>query len=406
MLNQRKPPKWKCFLVEVGTLTPTAHTLKKATLALCNQLLSEGKRVLLLTTAQDAAETLEDIFRRQGIETLRIDSKTSSEPWARQLMATPGDFLRDSKAQLVIASPAIESGLSIEGEGLFDAIVLYASGLEPSTAYEMLGRYRIAEVPHYLCLAESASGGAGDLDPGAILTQWRTEISAALTQHQIEPEYQEAIAIAHALAADYLARQAAGRIVLRQGIPDHLSDDDHTVTPYPLDLSGNEGDDLKEGKRRIREQRCADWREAEDGRYTPEQARIRIRDSDLTWPEQVACIKCLARDRYGDLVDQDSWIDAYWADDKVGKLLENAVRTVTEFTHRGMAEESDRRALMRQVKATGTIWGADFQGRAQVIDLLARLQLHLLIEIAERGELIHKDHWAVGVIFRKAVDLR
>jgi hypothetical protein len=403
-LNERKPSPWKCFLAEAGEGVNASP--KQMALALCDRFLGEGKRVLLLTTAQDTAEQFDEIYQRQGIATRRIDSKTSSDAWVKSLMQAPGETLRQDAARLVIGSPSIESGLSIEGAGLFDAVVLYASGLEPATAYQMLGRLRDASVPRYLCLSESAKGGSGDLDPGKILAKWRNKAAAALETHQIVTERHEPIAIAHKLAADYLARQAAGMALLRQGILDRLADDGHSITPCQVDLAGNERDRLKEGNQIIREQRAADWRSADDLRLDPETARRRMRDSELSWSDRVACLKAIARAKYGDLVDRDSWITAYWADETEGKILENAVRTAAEFADPAMAAESDRRALMRQVKATGTIWGVSYQSRAAVIDLLARLNLHHLDDIADRGEWLHRDHWAVKSIFRAAVDLK
>ena len=53
-----------------------------------------------------------------------------------------------------------------------------------------------------------------------------------------------------------------------------------------------------------------------------------------------------------------------------------------------------------------TTSGQDFQDRAQVIDLLARLQPSPILAIAEQGGWLYKDHWAVDAVFQAAVDLQ
>ena len=103
-----------------------------------------------------------------------------------------------------------------------------------------------------------------------------------------------------------------------------------------------------------------------------------MKSSDLLWLDKVACTKAIKREKYGDLVDSDEWIETYWADERDGRRMENAVLTAAEYNNEGIAEAFDRRELTRQVKTTGTIWGASFRGREVVIELLKKLDLRAL----------------------------
>ena len=404
--NLMKPAPWKC--INLTGYRPTKNgsvlaTPKQVALRKVEDLLMEGKRVFLMTTSQDAAEQFDNIFS-PNFKVRRFDSKTSADPENRKAFERLGAEIQESDAQLFIGTPTIESGVSIEGEGLVDAIVLYSSGLDPSTSYQMLGRFRDSSIPRYLAVVDQARQGVrGSSDPAIVLQKWRDQISEAMAAHELQGEVDQTIKAAHELAAKYLAREYSGASNIREFLLEKLRADGNEIEDRDIDLQGNEGDRLKASQEELEKVRIAEWKAADDSGLTPESARMKMRDSDLSWTDRVMCLKAIARGKYGDLVDLDSWIETYWANERSGKALENGVRTAAEFGNEGMAAESDRRALQRQLKATGTIWGAEFKGRDRVIQVLQKLNLQCILPYVGSETPIHGDHWSVRSVFKSAL---
>ena len=403
--NEMLPAPWRCVQVEgyrlKGSETKSA-TPKQTALALTLKLLLEGKRVALLTTSQEAAEQFDSAFTQNSVNVRRFDSKTSSEEENRGVFENLGKAIEESDVQVFIATPTIESGVSIEGEGIVDAIVLYASGLEPSTSYQMLGRFRDPNIPRYLCVAERGHG-IGSFDSGEVLQKWRDCVLGSMDTHGLRGEVDPILTVAHELAAKYSARESAGVGNLREFLIEKLRADGHSIVEESLEVPEIVADALKMAKQAVENQRCADWSSADDSGLTPESARIEMRSSDLNWENRVKCLKAIARGKYGGLVDQESWVKAFWSNERDGKSLENAIKTAADFSTEGMAAESDRRALSRQIRATGTIWGADFRGRDRVIQTLQKLNLQCILPYVGSGVPIHADHSSVRSVFKSAL---
>ena len=404
--NLMKPAPWQCINITGYRPTesgPKLATPKQTALRLVEDFLMEGKRVFLTTTSQDAAEQFDNIFS-PNFKVRRFDSKTSSDPENRKAFERLGAEIRESDAQLFIGTPTIESGVSIEGERLVDEIVVYSSGLDPSTSYQMPGRIRDASIRRWLVVAEQARQGVrGSSDPAIVLQKWHDQISETMATHELQGEVDPTIKAAHELAAKYLAREYAGASNLREFLLEKLRADGNEIEDRDIDLQGNEGDRLKASQEELEKVRIAEWKAADDSGLTPESARMKMRDSDLSWTDRVMCLKAIGRGKYGDLVDLDSWIETYWANERDGKALENGIRTAAEFGNEGMAAESDRRALQRQLKATGTIWGAEFKGRDRVIQVLQKLNLQCILPYVGSEVPIHGDHSSVRSVFRSAL---
>ena len=404
--NATKPKPWICHQVEGHRLKGSGikSVLPKQTaLAITLKLLLEGKRVALLTTSQEAAEQFDSVFTQNSVNVRRFDSKTSSEEENRGVFENLGKAIGESSdVQVFIATPTIESGVSIEGEGIVDAIVLYASGLEPSTSYQMLGRFRDPNIPRYLCVAERGHG-IGSFDSGKILEKWRDCALGSMDAHGLRSEVDPILTVAHELAAKYSARESAGISNLREFLIEKLGADGHSIIEESLEVPSIVADALKAAKRAVEDQRCAEWSSADDSGLTPESARIEMRSSDLNWLDRVKCLKAIARGKYGVQIDKESWVRTFWANERDGKSLENAIKTAADFSTEGMAAESDRRALSRQIRATGTIWGVDFRGRDRVIQTLQKLNLQCILPHVASGVPIHADHSSVRSVFRSAL---
>ena len=413
--NTQKPAPWKCFEVSVigkdgKPKAATAANQKKATIALIDRLRSQGQRVMVLTTSQATCEAIEGIYSRRGDKCLRVDSKTSPDKDQKATLQNAGPTLATLALDIFVGSPSIECGLSVEGLGLFDAVVLYASGLEPFTAFQMLGRLRDASVPRYICCAEYAqTSGSKELDEAKILVKWGETVQGVMDAHELMAEKQGAIEVATKLAAKYHVRSNAGESCLRAALMDLLRADGHTIEPLVVKLDGSEGAVLKEAEEIRLAVRTQDWINANDltcvnGQpLTADLAKMKLREAGLKWEDQVVCLKAIARELHGDLVDQPPWIKTYWANEFKAKRMKSALLTNSEFNNEGMAAESDFRSTKTTIGKTGTIWAPGVQGRDRKIQVLKKLNLAPLLSLVGTETLIHKEHFLVTTVFKSAL---
>jgi hypothetical protein len=109
--------------------------------------LQADERIQLSTTAQEFGEILEKLVKlilpelANKIE--RVDAKTIQKQ--RDLIAKPIEYLRSRDTRLLILSPTVESGFSLDDRGiepLFDRVMAYFPSLDTRTHKQMLARYR------------------------------------------------------------------------------------------------------------------------------------------------------------------------------------------------------------------------------------------------------------------------
>lgn len=407
--NRKKPAPWTCLSKEGYRINsdgrPVQVSAKQLALKEVGTHLAEGRRVCLLTTSQEAAEQFDVHFTGLGFKVWRLDSKTSPEKENRAAFQDMAGTIRSSDADLIVFTPTLESGVSIDGSGLVDRIVLYGSGLEPSTSYQMLGRFRDPSIPRILCVEEAgfSSTKSGSFDPAAVLDEWRSNVEKIMIQHSKYGEVDPVLSIAHEIASKFVAREAAGIAGLRENLLDKLREENHKIIERPEEVHASLSGIAKKAKEAVEDTRVEDWINADDSQLSPEQASERMKDSDLSWLDRVVCLKAIERGKFGDVVDKDSWIQGYWRDARKGAALKNAVRTATEFNHEGMASEADRMMLDRQIRATGTVWGAETLGRDLAIQTLKKLNLQMLLPLADTGIPFHAEHPSVQAVFKSAL---
>jgi len=136
-----------------------------ALVARAESLLTQGGKLFICCDAQQAkakwgTQNLEAYFREQfsNLSILRIDSETVSNPQhpAFGCIGKLNEIL--PQYDLVIASPSIETGVSIDIEGHFSAVFGIAQGVLPvASVCQFLARVR-ANVPRYIWAAKSGTG--------------------------------------------------------------------------------------------------------------------------------------------------------------------------------------------------------------------------------------------------------
>jgi hypothetical protein len=109
--------------------------------------LTAGERLMVPTSSATFGKKLERLVVQKLPELAsrveRIDRDTA--PKLRALISNPVEYLRSNNTQLLIASPTVESGFSVDDRGidpLFDRVMAYFVNLDTRTHLQMLGRYR------------------------------------------------------------------------------------------------------------------------------------------------------------------------------------------------------------------------------------------------------------------------
>ena len=123
--------------------------------------LGRGDRCWVATDTLRAAKVIEQIALGLGIpaaKTLTYSSETSSEPQQQQFADDPDKFIAATGTKLVIATPALTSGVSIE-TSRFDAVFGFFEGQSsaPWDCTQALGRVR-EPAPRYVFAAHWGKG--------------------------------------------------------------------------------------------------------------------------------------------------------------------------------------------------------------------------------------------------------
>ncbi|WP_099534181.1 plasmid replication protein, CyRepA1 family [Limnothrix sp. PR1529] len=139
-----------CWPVEfIGSkrgLARSTRAAKISVIARLSKTLRNGRRVFLVTDTQATAERIEHLALELGLknsEILRFDRNTSADPLPRAFAENPDQFLSEHRIRLLICSPALTSGVSIEGD-YFDRVygIFEGQSIAPWDAMQQLGRVR------------------------------------------------------------------------------------------------------------------------------------------------------------------------------------------------------------------------------------------------------------------------
>lgn len=395
--NEYKPAQWQVF----DHSLPDAASNKLHAVAFTEKCLQEGKKVLLLSSGQETAEQFEVILKGYG-KIIRIDSTTSTDDIVRAIIENADVELLAQAPQLLIATPTIESGLSIDVD-YFDVVVIYGGGLEPRSLFQMLGRPR-KPVPRHLFIAATSQVRHG-LNADRVLDKWESDISKAIEQHGLSSQQEiEAIEIAKEIAAEIIVRSEAGAMRLHDTVVSLLKKDGHIVVKQPFILEEEEEqamrERIKEAKEVLADEFVKLWLSLNDAIFTPGEARKKLRE-ELPRLEHLTAQKALERERYGAMVDDEAWIRPYWAYGQNSRSKRRSINTAALYAHPEIARELDQKTIQRQLEATGTVWSPSFSSKEAVVELLQKLQFDYILRLAN-GEQIHSKHWIVDFIFRQA----
>lgn len=108
-----------------------------------------GKKTLIQCDTKAETEVMAKLLTDKGVnadDILIINRDTKAEALEAEFLKDPNAYLAKYKPRVVLASPTISSGFSIELQGAFDAVYLLMTGiLTPTEIMQTSARYRLAK---------------------------------------------------------------------------------------------------------------------------------------------------------------------------------------------------------------------------------------------------------------------
>ena len=101
----------------------------------------------LATDSQIFCESMENLFKEQGREGIRIDSKTVSEPNVKDFFINPAEEIAKTQPEYMNYSPSAESGLDVSVENYFSELYAFFFGnLDVDSSIQQVARVRDVNV--------------------------------------------------------------------------------------------------------------------------------------------------------------------------------------------------------------------------------------------------------------------
>lgn len=223
--------------VSIGHKSP--HKFKELIIS----RLMAGERIQLSTTSQKFGEGLHRMIVKRLPELegkiQRVDAKTITEK--KDLVGNPIEFLRANETRLLIISPTVESGFSIDDGGdnpLFDRVVLYAANLDTRTQLQMLARYR-SNCPRDIFVSKRGAESSGEVgrNSAKLLKKYKTIASkTALEQGYGTIKNSKIGEVWNRLECEFKARDAISAKYLYQFLRKELIEDGHNLSPIDWEV--------------------------------------------------------------------------------------------------------------------------------------------------------------------------
>lgn len=359
--------------------------------------LMSGERLVIPTTAQVFGESLERIVlarlpQMQGyIE--RVDAKTVGN--CGDLIKDPSGYLTIAKTKLLILSPTVESGFSIEDKipwvPLFDRVMAYFTNLDTRSHIQLLSRYR-SNCPREIFANTKGAETEGNRgrDPVKLLkVRKQLADTTALSQGIGRIPTTAQGDIWNRLDAEFSARSALSTKYLREYLKAELASRGHCLTvadweemraqviidhglPY---ISSEELASQYKGIKVSLEIELSQKMADADGRsLTPAQAIAILHSSYSSYEDKIRAKKCLLhQDLPGADLTQEFILEA---------IVKNrgAYRRECELAYLldkpELAKLQDRDILTSQLEQPHILFGRVPKNR-QKVDLLAPIAQHL-----------------------------
>ena len=279
--------------------------------------LMAGERIVLPVTSQKYGESIHKIIAQRLPELAdkirRIDSKTISQH--RDLMADPVTFLREHPTNLLILSPSVESGFSIDDGGidpLFDRVMMYAVNLDPRSQLQMLARYR-SDCPRDIYVGKRGSEASGEdsKEWKKLFNKYQNIANSTALEHGYGRIKNSSVGeVWNRLECEFKARDAVSSGHLFEFLRHELIEDGHQINiadwqiiaddycrEHGIDIPGDVSADLDAARIEIDDEEARLLFEADGSKMSAMTAQMITRSTNTSYETKIVARKALLNHR-------------------------------------------------------------------------------------------------------------
>ena len=364
--------------------------------------LKTGERVIVPTTSQKFGEALERLAIEQVPEltgmVARLDAKTV--PAHHDLLRDPNAWLTANPTRLLIISPTVESGFSIDA-GHFDRRMAYFVNLGTRSQIQLLHRNR-DNIPTDIYINErGAEAGTISCDPKK-LQKVREQIAntTALAHGHSRIILNPVGNVFNRLDADFSARDALSANHLLDYLQADLAARGHQITQAEWGSCGALAERFKEIKAEIEIEENQILDKADGRSLSPEQAIAILHSSGVRFEDRQKATKTLLhRDLPGAELTKEFLLEAIT---KNRGLYRRQCELAWMIQHPELAAHLDKEIFTNQLESPHLIFSRTPRNQ-QKVDLLSPIVSHF--EDLASGRNYKEDDPAVVAIVSHAVKL-
>ena len=364
--------------------------------------LRAGERVIVPTSAQNFGEALERLAIEQlpeleGLVT-RLDAKTA--PDLQDLLRDPNAWLTANPTRLVILSPTVESGFSIDA-GHFDRRMAYFVNLGTRSQIQLLHRNRDNIPTDIYIKKRGAEAGGNSRDPKKLLkVRGQTANITAFSYGHRQIILDPVGTVFNRLDAEFTARDTLSANHLADYLEADLRARGHQITQADWGTDKGLATRFKEIKVEIEVQENKILTDADGKSISPEQAIAILHSSGVRFEDRQKAIKCLLhRDLPGAELTEEFLLEAIT---KKRGLYRRQCELAWMMDKPDLVAHLDKEIFKSQLESPHLIFSRTPKNR-QKVDLLSPIVPHL--EDLASGRNYKEDDPAVIAIVSHAVRL-
>jgi hypothetical protein len=168
ILNSKKP--WQHHFQFVLGVDVDKEIKKRDKSGIISKMFEPDVIPWVVSDSKAFTDELHLIFQKHGkFRGYVLNKDTGSEPWAKEFLDDPDEFIKRYNPHYFIVSPTGESGLSCTSRGHFTHKFSIFTGVQSSNSqYQIMIRLRDNSIPHYvLCPERSLISSSNRNSPGA-----------------------------------------------------------------------------------------------------------------------------------------------------------------------------------------------------------------------------------------------
>ncbi|GBE95645.1 plasmid replication protein, CyRepA1 family [Nostoc cycadae] len=122
---------------------------------LIKAMLADGVIPWIASDSRNLTNIIDEIFKSAGKRGYVLNKDTAGEPWAKEFLVSPDEFIANHKPDYFVISPTAESGVSVTIKNYFTDKFTFFTGVQGTNSqHQMLFRLRDDSITHYVFCPE------------------------------------------------------------------------------------------------------------------------------------------------------------------------------------------------------------------------------------------------------------